>query len=135
MCFVCNFCALIRCYCTNCLHKMYKTNKSTVLLCKCSWCRANTIDQRCTSYNFKKKHYSIESWFISYEERYTYYKSKKAITSICHRTTFYSIFNMSSYRTPEIQNDLPEVTQIKWMCYFLNKQWSKVHNYVYCIMF
>ena len=26
---------------------------------------------------------------------------------ICHRTTFYSIFNMSSCRKPEMQNDLP----------------------------
>jgi len=37
-----------------------------------------------------------------------YYESQKAKTSICHRTTFYSIFNMSLCRKPEIQNDLPK---------------------------
>jgi len=52
----------------------------------------------------------------------TYYESKKA-KSICHRTTFYSIFNMSSCRKPEIQNDLPKITKIKWIWYFL---WSKI---------
>ena len=32
----------------------------------------------------------------------------------CHLTTFYSIlFNMSSCRKPEIQNDLSKITQIK----------------------
>ena len=31
----------------------------------------------------------------------------------CHLTTFYSIFNMSSCRKPEIQNDLPKITKIK----------------------
>jgi len=37
----------------------------------------------------------------------------KAYTSICHRTTFYSKFNMSSRRKPEIQNELPKITKIK----------------------
>ena len=38
-------------------------------------------------------------------------KSKKRIS---HRTTFYSIFNISScYCKPELQNDLPEITKIK----------------------
>ena len=32
---------------------------------------------------------------------------------ICHRTTFYSIFNMSSCRKPKIQKDLPKITKIK----------------------
>jgi len=36
----------------------------------------------------------------------------------CHRTTFYSIINMGSCRKPEIQNDLPKITKIKWICYF-----------------
>ena len=40
-----------------------------------------------------------------------YYESQKAKTSICHRTTFYSIFNMSLCRKPEIQNDLPKITK------------------------
>ena len=53
---------------------------------------------------------------FSHEERYTYYESKKANKSICHRTTFYSIFNMSSCRKPEIQNDLPKVSKIKRNC-------------------
>jgi len=49
---------------------------------------------------------------------YTYYESKKAKKRICHRTTFHSIFNMSSCRKPEIQNDLAKITKIKWICYF-----------------
>jgi len=54
----------------------------------------------------------------------------------CHRTTLYSIFNMSSCRKPEIQNDLHKITKIKCICYFIfNKQWSKILNYVYFIMF
>jgi len=36
--------------------------------------------------------------------------------SICHRTTLYSIFNMSSCRKPAIQNDLHKLTKIKWIC-------------------
>ena len=40
-----------------------------------------------------------------------YYESKKAKKKrICHHTPFYSIFNMSSCRKPEIQNDLPKIT-------------------------
>ena len=40
--------------------------------------------------------------------------NKKGKTkSICHRTTFYSIFNMSSFRKPEIQNGLPKIIKIK----------------------
>jgi len=42
---------------------------------------------------------------------------------------------MSSCRKPEIQNDLPKLTNIKWICYFFNKQWSKIINYVYFIIF
>jgi len=41
---------------------------------------------------------------------------KKAKISICHPTTFYSVFNMSSCRMLEIQNYLPKITQIKWIC-------------------
>ena len=45
---------------------------------------------------------------------------KKAKTDSCHRTTFYSIFNMSSSRKPEVYTkDLPKITIIKWICYFL----------------
>jgi len=54
---------------------------------------------------------------------------------ICHRTTFYAIFNMSSCRKPEIQNDLPKITKIKWICFFFkNKLWSKI-TMVFFIMF
>ena len=45
---------------------------------------------------------SIESWFLSYEEKYTYCLSKKAKHGSCHGTTFYSIFNISSFRKPEV---------------------------------
>ena len=32
---------------------------------------------------------------------------------ICHRITFYFIFNMNSCRKLKIQNDLPKITKIK----------------------
>ena len=53
--------------------------------------------------NFKKN-CLIASRFFSYEERYTYYESKKAKNSI---------FDMSSCIKPEIQNDLHKITKIK----------------------
>ena len=36
---------------------------------------------------------------------------KKQKISICHRTTFYVVFNMGSFRKVKIQNDLPKITQ------------------------
>ena len=39
--------------------------------------------------------------------------SKKSKKSICHRTSFYSIFDMSSCKKPEIQNDLHKITKLK----------------------
>ena len=42
-----------------------------------------------------------------------YYDSKKSKNNIYHRNTFCSIFNMSSCRKPELQNDLPKITKIK----------------------
>jgi len=36
---------------------------------------------------------------------------------ICHRSKLYSIFNMSSYRKPEIQNCLPKISKD---CFQLN---------------
>jgi len=49
-------------------------------------------------------------------ERYTYHESKKSNKkqTIYHRTSFCSILDMS----PKIQNDLPKITKIKWICYF-----------------
>ena len=38
---------------------------------------------------------------------------QKANKRTFHRNSFYSIFNMSSCRKPEIQNDLPKLTKIK----------------------
>ena len=63
-----------------------------------------------------KKNSSIESWFCSYEEGGTYYELKKAKT-LYVTVLLYFIFDMSSCRKPEIQNDLPKITKIKWICY------------------
>ena len=38
---------------------------------------------------------------------------KKQKISICHRTTFYVVFNMGSFRKVKIQNELPKITQNK----------------------
>jgi len=34
---------------------------------------------------------------------------------------YYYLFNMSSYRRLEIQNDLPKIPKVKLICYFFNK--------------
>jgi len=41
---------------------------------------------------------------------------KKQKQSLCHRTTCYSIFNMSLCRKPELPNDLPKINEVKWIC-------------------
>ena len=66
------------------------------------------------------------SGYFSYEKMYTY---KKAKTSICHRTNFYSIFNMSSYWKPAIQNDLPKLTKVKFAI-FSPKLWPRILTFV-----
>ena len=71
---------------------------------------------KCTSYKFWKELFNTCCCF-SYEERYTYCLSRKAKINKCHRTTFYSVFNMSSCRKLEIHTDLPKINQIKWICY------------------
>ena len=80
-----------------CINRMSLHNKFTQ---KCSWFRAKNIDEKVYILQIKKNNGSIESWFFSYEDRYTYYESKKAKKSICHRTTFYSIFNMIQCKNP-----------------------------------
>ena len=55
-----------------------------------------------------------------------YLKKQK---SKCYSTTFYSIFNMSLCRKLEIQNGLPKITKINWICFVLTN-WSKIINYV-----
>ena len=50
-----------------------------------------------------------------------YQKSKKT----CHRTTFYFFINMSSCRKLEIQNDLPKITKIMWISFFLTNSGQK----------
>jgi len=42
--------------------------------------------------------------------------NQKSKTSIYHRTSFYSIFDMSSCRKPKIQNVLPKISKITWIC-------------------
>ena len=45
----------------------------------------------------------------------------------CHRTNFNSIFNISSYRNPKIQNDLPSIsiTKVKLICYFFHQNFDQ----------
>ena len=70
--------------------------KNNRLFCCLSVHDFEHIDQSCTSYKYwKKKFY------------------RKLIFFLCHRTTFYSIFNMSSCRKPEINTNLPKITKIK----------------------
>ena len=40
------------------------------------------------------------------------------IVNLKKQNNFLIIYiTMRSYRKPEIQNDLPKITQIKWICY------------------
>ena len=88
---------------TKCAKLVDENNSLTVLLSKCS----------------------IESRFFFLWRKVYILFIKKAKKSTCHRTTFYSIFNMSSCRKLEIQNDLPKITQIKWICFFLTDSGQK----------
>jgi len=58
------------------------------------------LDRKLTSFLMKKGTHLINP------------KKQKCL---CHRTTFYSIFILSSYRKPDIQNDLLKLTKIKWI--------------------
>ena len=43
---------------------------------------------------------------------------------------------MSSYRKPEIQNDLPKINKVKLICYFFHQNiYQKILNYVNVIIF
>ena len=83
---------------------------------KCSWFRAKNIDQYCTSYRFKKKNPKKIDFFLLKKGKHIVYLKKQKKWYVI--TPFYSIFNMSSCRKPKIQNDLPKITQIKWICHF-----------------
>jgi len=69
--------------------------------------------------NILIKNCSIESRFFSYEERYTYYESKK-------------VKQVESRKYKMIC--LKHHNQVNLLILF-NKQWSKIRNYVYVIMF
>ena len=39
----------------------------------------------------------------------------------------YAVFKMSSYRKPEIQNELPKIITVKLICFFFTKTLTKNH--------
>ena len=47
---------------------------------------------------------------------------------------YYLLFHTQNEKAA-IQNDLPKVTKSSAFANCLKKQWSKILNYVYCIMF
>ena len=55
----------------------------------------------------------------------------KSINSIYHRTNFNSIIDIRSYRKPEIQNDLPKITKVKWICFFSPKLFTPKNPYLF----
>ena len=63
----------------------------------------------------KKNPKKIDFFLLKKGKHIVYLKKQKKWYVI---TPFYSIFNMSSCRKPKIQNDLPKITQIKWICHF-----------------
>ena len=95
--------------------------ESTVLLSNCSWFRAKNIDQRCTSSKFWRKKLFDRKLIFFKEERYTYCLLKKQKRCM---SSYYFLFNMSSCRKPKIQNDLPKITKIKWICYIFKQKSS-----------
>ena len=66
--------------------------------------------------NWKKLMFDRTLMFFLWRKVYILWIPKRK-TNICHRTTFYSIFNMSSYRNPKLLNGLPKITKIKWIYY------------------
>ena len=129
---VCKFCALIGCHCTKYLHK----------LCKTSWWKKWNWLFCCVSvrdfkpkivyiFKIKTKKLLDRKLIFFYEERYTYYESKKAKNKLCHHTTYYSIFNVSSCRKPEIQNECLKSPKSSEFAAFFNKQ--VVKNSLLCL--
>ena len=49
---------------------------------------------------------------------------------ICHRTTFYSILDMSSCIKPKFKMICQKSPKSSEVAIFFNKQWSKIRNYV-----
>ena len=96
---------------------------------KNSWFRAKNSDQKCTFLLISKKNCSIESWLFSYEERYTYFESKKVYVTVL-LFILYSIwvhverlkYKMICLKSSELATSF-------------NKQWSKILNYVDFIIF
>jgi len=72
--------------------------------------------------------YKFDIFLMRKDIHIVYLKKQKKY--ICHCTTFYSIFNIGSYRKPEIQNDLPKITKIKLICYFFTKTLTKICSFV-----
>ena len=64
----------------------------------------------------------VRKWFFFLWRKVYILLIQKSKNKACHRTTFYSIFNMSSFRKPEIHNDLPKITKIKWIYYFFKQK-------------
>ena len=63
----------------------------------------------CTSYKFKKT--CLLDFFLINKGIHII-NIKKEQKSTCHSTAFYSIFNMSSCRKPDIYNDLPNTVNL-----------------------
>ena len=84
----------------------YLTKFTWVSLCQRLWCWrwyhiCKVVSGRnvCSSFNY----HVLSSWL---------YIKKVHVTLLL----FYSIFKMSSCQKPEIQNELPKITKIKWIC-------------------
>ena len=98
---VCEFCALIGFHCkkvhTKCAKPVDEKKKKSVRDFK-----PKIFIKGVHPTHFEKK-CSIESWFFLSRKVYILFMEKSK-NSTCHRSTFYSIFNMSSCKKPEIQN-------------------------------
>ena len=96
---------------------------------------SQNIDQRCTSTKFKKKCW-IESLIFSYEEKYTYEYTKRNKVYVTVVTVLlfilYSIWvHVESPKYKMICLKSPKSSEFAKK---INKQWSKILNYVYFIM-
>ena len=96
-------CSLIGYHCTQSSHKMCLTSwwnkESTVLLSKCSWFRAKNIDKIYKIKKFENK---------MFDRKLIFFLVKKGISKKSKKS--------KTCRKPEIHNDFPKITKIKWIC-------------------
>ena len=106
------------CHCTKdhtkCATLVYENNNRLFCCASVREFEPNILIKGVHPTNFEKKTVRQKVDFFLTKKGTHIVNLKKVKTDSCHRTTFYSIFNMSSSRKPEVYTkDLPKITIIK----------------------